>query len=171
MIMLVPCTIKFYQIIFLLLPLQDGQRKYVTRFVCKLLVFFSPSFLLPEAWWFGFFPCLSAVFWWLNYPLRRRLFPTCGLWVTREHEFCWEIQLVSAFFSFFLGCLTCSVLCCQVSRYYHLLQVFEDWLVLMEWTFKTKTEAASCFVLLFFFPKFKNEVSSLFLTCILQTLQ
>lgn len=46
MIMLVPCTIKFYQIIFLLLPLQDGQRKYVTRFVRKLLVFFLPFFFV-----------------------------------------------------------------------------------------------------------------------------
>lgn len=45
MIMSVPCTIKFYQIIFLLFPRQDGQEKYVTCFVSKLVGFFFFFFL------------------------------------------------------------------------------------------------------------------------------
>lgn len=74
-------------------------------------------------------PGPSAMFWWLNCSVWRHLLSICDLWLMREHEFCWEIYFNLIFF--LPECLTCSILSCQMSKYY-LLQVFEEWLLLVE---------------------------------------
>ena len=121
MIMSVHCTIKSYQNIFLLLPPHNGQRKYATHFVSKLVGLFS-------------FLTWGLVIWLLLWPFFHALMiellcleaSAPYLWpMTNERTgVCLGNTLLSIFFHPAELSLTCAILSCQMSKYCHILQGF-----------------------------------------------
>lgn len=161
MIMSVHSTIKSYQNIFLLLPLHNGERKYVTHFVSKLVFFF---FLLT---W-------GLVIWLLPWPFCHVLViellcleaSAPHLWpMTNERT--WVLLRNTLLSSFFLPawlCLTCAVLSCQMSKYYHLLQGFDFY-----WWKKFQNQKMK--LLPVFFQVLKLSFFTFFLMCLPKILE